>query len=114
MEMDSLPQVQRPSNIRRFIAIGLRIAKLLCAGLYWLVYLFVAAQIHAGVYGGPELLIVITVLTLPPATLCTIVAMILVGARRCKTAWVSLSSFGLPYLLLFLWMFWSLISKALR
>jgi hypothetical protein len=111
--MDSAP-VQRPSNARRFLAIGLSIVTLLCAGLYWLVYLFVTAQVYAGVYGGPELLIVGTILTLPPAAICTIVAMILVGPRRCKTAWISLSSFGLPYLLLFLGIMWSLITKALR
>ena len=38
------------------------------------------------------------VLTLPPAIICTLVAIILVGPRRSKLAWVSLCLFALPLL----------------
>lgn len=38
------------------------------------------------------------VVTLPPAILCTVIAMILVGPRRAKLAWMSLGLFLLPVL----------------
>ncbi len=98
--MSSLPPVQPPSTIRRIFAIGLSVVTLKCALLYWLGYAFVTAQIYAGVYGGPELLIAVTFVTLPPALLCTVVALILVGWRRCKLAWISLSLFAWPYIAL--------------
>ena len=38
------------------------------------------------------------VVTLPPAILCTVIAMFLVGPRRAKFAWISLCLFLLPVL----------------
>jgi hypothetical protein len=37
-------------------------------------------------------------LTLPPAILCTVIAMFLVGPRRARLAWMSLSLFLIPVL----------------
>lgn len=90
------------------------IVTVLCAGVYWLAYAFVAAQVYAGVYGGPELLIAATILTLVPALICTSIALILVGPRRCKLAWLSLSSFALPYVALFVWMIWAGIANLFK
>jgi hypothetical protein len=93
-------------KIRQRFAVGLSVVTLLCALLYWLVYAFVTAQVYAGVYDGPVLLILVTILTGFPALLCTVTAMILVGWRRCKLAWISLSSFAWPYIALFIWVLW--------
>lgn len=38
------------------------------------------------------------VVTLPPALLCTVIALILVGPRRARLAWMSLCLFVLPVL----------------
>jgi hypothetical protein len=105
--MTSLPAVQSPSSTRRYFAIGLSIVTLLCALLYWLVYAFVAAQAYASVYDGPALLIIGTIITLAPALVCTVIAIILVGWRRSKLAWISLSSFAWPYVALLVYMIWT-------
>ena len=39
------------------------------------------------------------VLTLPPALICTIISLILVGPRRSKLAWISLSIYFLPFII---------------
>ena len=45
----------------------------------------------------PGIIMVIgLVVTLPPAILCTVIAMFLVGPRRAKLAWMSLCLFALP------------------
>jgi hypothetical protein len=112
--MSSDAAVEPLSATRRFLAIGLSVITLLCALLYWLAYAFVTAQVYAGVYGGPELLIAVTVLTLPPAIVCTVIAMVLVGPLRCKLSWISLSSFGWPYVALFAWMLWTGVANLFR
>jgi hypothetical protein len=38
------------------------------------------------------------VVTLPPAILCTVISIILVGLRRARFAWISLCLFALPVL----------------
>jgi uncharacterized membrane protein (DUF485 family) len=103
-----------PSATRRSFAIALSIITLLCALLYWLVLAFITAQIHAGVYGGPELGIAATILMLPPAAICTIIALILVGWRRCKLAWISLSSFAWPYVALLIYALWTGIGSLFK
>ena len=105
--MSSLHPVQSPSSTQRYIALGLSVVTLLCALLYWLIYAFVAAQAYAGVYNGPLLLMIGTIVTLPPAFVCTGIAMILVGWPRSKLAWILLSSFAWPYIALFVYMIWS-------
>lgn len=112
--MSSVPPTQPPSSTRRYFAIGLSIIAFLFALLYWLGHGFVAAQINAGVYGGPEGLILITFVTFPPALLCTVIAGNLVGWRRCKLACISLSSFAWPYVALFIWMLWTVIASILK
>jgi hypothetical protein len=107
LSMNSFPASQPPSSTRRYFAIGLSITTLFCALLYWLVYAFVTAQVFAGVYDGPVLLIIATIITFPPALLCTVITMILVGWRRCKLAWISLSSFAWPYVALLVYMIWT-------
>jgi hypothetical protein len=54
-------------------------------------------QAVAGVYDGPILILIVLFFTLPPAIICTVISLILVGPRRCKVAWISLCVFGLPF-----------------
>ena len=47
----------------------------------------------------PGIIMVIgLIVTLPPAILCTVIAMVLVGPRRAKLAWLSLCLFLVPVL----------------
>jgi len=52
----------------------------------------------AGVCHGPVLFFIVLVFTLPPAIICTVMTLILVGPRRGKLAWLSLCVFALPFL----------------
>jgi hypothetical protein len=112
--MSVVPPPIPPSATRRFFAIALSIITFLCALLYWLVLAFITAQIHAGVYGGPELVIAATFFLLPPAAICTLTALILVGWRRCRLAWISLSSFAWPYVALLIYALWTGIGSLFR
>jgi len=111
--MSAVPAVP-PSATRRFFAIALSIITLLCALVYWLVLAFITAQVYAGVYGGPELGIAATILMLPPAVLCTVISLILVGWRRCKLALISLSSFAWPYVGLLIYALWTGIESLFK
>jgi hypothetical protein len=51
------------------------------------------------------------VVTLPPAILCTVIAVFLVGFRRAKLAWISLCLFGLPVIFGLVIGVWESISK---
>jgi hypothetical protein len=51
------------------------------------------------------------VVTLPPAILCTLIAMFLVGPRRARFAWLSLCLFLLPVLCGVLIGIWQSISR---
>jgi hypothetical protein len=93
-----------PSFARRSFALASGVGTALCATLFSLTYAFVAAQVFAGVYDNPLLLIIITAFTLPPAIVCTGIAMLLVGPRYCKLAWISLSLFVIPFDALFHYM----------
>jgi hypothetical protein len=97
-EMSSKPEI---SPVRRFIAVALGVVTLLCTLLWLLTLGFVTAQCVAGVYNGPELGVGILVLTFPPTLLCTIIALFLVGPRRCKLAWISLCVYIAPIVITF-------------
>ena len=56
--------------------------------------------VESGIPFFPGIIMVIgLVLTLPPAILCTVIALYLVGFRRAKLAWISLCLFALPVIL---------------
>jgi hypothetical protein len=61
----------------------------LFTALWLLIILFVILQMIGGVYEGGELVFVGVFLTAPPVFICSILAMILVGPKRCKMAWLS-------------------------
>jgi hypothetical protein len=88
-----------PSPTKRFFAKALGIITMLCAALFFLSFVFVFLQVAGGVYDGPILIFVVLFLTGPPAIVCTIISLILVGPRRCKLAWISLCSFVVPFVL---------------
>jgi hypothetical protein len=96
MLMTSDAQISPP---RKLVVTIFGVITLLCAILFFLSFLFVMWQAVAGVYDGAILLFVVLFLTLPPAILCTVVSLILVGPRQCKLAWVSLCMFVLPFLI---------------
>ncbi|SRR5712692_6838736 len=85
------------SRTRKLVVTALGIVTLLCAALYFLSFEFVMWQAVAGVYDGPIGSMVVLFFTLPPAVICTVISLILVGPRRCKFAWVSLCVFALPF-----------------
>jgi hypothetical protein len=65
----------------------------------WLaVWAFVILQIIGRVYEGGELVFAALFLTAPPVFLCTGGALILVGAKRCKLAWISALIYIAPFL----------------
>jgi hypothetical protein len=88
-----------PSPTKRFFAKALGIITMLCAALFFLSFVFVFLQAVTGVYDGPILIFIVLFLTLPPAIVCTIISLILVGPRRCKLAWISLCAFVVPFVL---------------
>ena len=96
--MSSEPTV---SPTRRLIAVALGVVTVLCTLLWLLTFGLIVAQSVAGVYESPVLGIAILVLTFPPALLCTIIAMLLVGPRRCKLAWISLCIYIAPLVISF-------------
>jgi hypothetical protein len=99
-----------PSRARQFLALVLGIITLLCVGLYWLTFAFFAAQVYTGVNENPALFVFVAFITLLPAALCTVLAMFVAGARYCKLAWISLSTFALPFVAFFHY----LLSEAIR
>jgi hypothetical protein len=84
---------------RKAVAVALGIVSLLCAVLFYLSFAFVMWQSIAGVYDGPILVFVALFFTLPPSIVCTVIALFLVGPRRCKLAWMSLCSYPLFFIL---------------
>jgi putative exporter of polyketide antibiotics len=93
-----------PSLTHRLFALISGVVTALCATLFSLTYAFVAAQVVAVAYDNPLLLFIVTALTFPPAIVFTSIAMLLVGPRHCKLAWISLSFFAIPFNALFHWM----------
>ena len=51
---------------------------------------FMALQVKAGVYDGPELGFIVGFVTFTPAFIATVISLILVGPKHCKLAWISL------------------------
>ena len=72
----------------------------LCAAGWFasIVFTMVALKtVDSGIPFFPGIIMVIgLVVTLPPAILCTVIAVVLVGLRRAKFAWISLRLFALP------------------
>jgi hypothetical protein len=85
------------SQTKKFIATALGIITLLCAVFFHLSFGLVIWQAVAGVYPGAGFVFIVLLITLPPAILCTVISLILVGPRRCKLAWISLCTFALPF-----------------
>jgi glucan phosphoethanolaminetransferase (alkaline phosphatase superfamily) len=101
----------RPSRMRRGWALALSVVSFLCAAVFLLAVAFNCWQASAGVYNGPLLALVAALFTFPVALLCTLVSVVLVGARHCKLAWLSLSSYSLPIVLAIVAAAWEHISK---
>lgn len=94
--------IETPSPTRKFIATALGGITLLCAILFYLSFAFVMWQVYGGVYDGPMLVFIALFLTAPPAIICTVTSLILVGPRRSKLAWISLCSYPLFFILVFI------------
>jgi len=90
------------STKRQITATVLGAITLACAALFYLSFGFVILQSLGGTYDGVALPIISLVLTLPPAVVCTIIAMILVGPKRCKLAWISFCSYPLLFMFMFI------------
>ena len=82
------------SRWRRICATIFSAVAALFTGLWLLLCAFVFLQIMTGVYEGGELVFAGIFLTAPPVLLSTVLALLFVGPRRCKVAWIS----GLLYL----------------
>ena len=85
---------------RRAWATGLGVVVALCAAGWFasIAFTMVALKtVDSGIPFFPGIIMVIgLVVTLPPAILCTVIAVVLVGLRRAKFAWISLCLFALP------------------
>jgi hypothetical protein len=88
-------------SLRRAIAMTLGVVTVLCALLWFLTFAFIVAQSIAGVYDSPFLALGILALTFPPALFCTTIAIILVGPRHCKLAWIALCIYVAPLVVSF-------------
>ena len=81
---------------------GLSVVVALCAFGWFasIAFTMVALKtIESDIPFFPGIIMVIgLVVTLPPAVLCTVIAMFLVGPRRAKLAWISLGLFLIPVL----------------
>ena|ERR1039457_3726996 len=99
------------SATRRGWALALSLVSFLCAAVFLMAVAFNCWQASAGVYEGPLLAIVAAFFTFPVALLCTVVSVVLVGARNCKLAWLSLSGYTLPIALAIVAAAWEHISK---
>ena len=102
---------------RRFIAVALGVVTVLCTLLWILTFALIVMQSVAGVYESPVLGVGVLVVTFPPALLCTIVALVLVGPRRCKLAWISFCIYVLPLVFtlgaMFVDILWNTIKRHL-
>jgi len=105
---------QAPSRGRRVVATICSLITACCAALFLLTIAFMIAQSVAGVYDSPILGVAVLMFTLPPAIICTLIAVILVGFRRCRLAWISLSTFVLPFALTLIAILWESVSKMFR
>jgi hypothetical protein len=99
------------SATRRGWALALSLVSFLCAAVFLMAVAFSCWQAGAGVYDGPLLAIVAAFFTFPLALLCTIISVVLIGARNCKLAWLSLSGYTVPIILAIIAAVWEHISK---
>lgn len=73
---------------------------------------FVMLQAATGAYEGPEGMFVILFFTGPPMFLAAVIAMLLVGFRRCKLAWIAFGLYALPFFALVVTVLVEAILKA--
>jgi len=85
---------------KRAWATGLGVVVALCAAGWFasIVLTMVALKtVDSGIPFFPGIIMVVgLVVTFPPAVICTVIALFLVGPRRAKLAWMSLCLFALP------------------
>ena len=98
MPMDSLTPI---SPARRPWAIGLGMITVLCTLGLFLSFVVMSFELKRVGYDAPPfypgiIVFFALVLTLPPALICTGISLFLVGPRRSKLAWISLSIYFLP------------------
>lgn len=87
--MNSIEPKKEIASWRCLVA-GLFSAGALLFTILWLaICAFVMLQIIGQVYEGGELVFAGIFLTAPPVFICTIGALLLVGPKRCKLAWMS-------------------------
>jgi len=68
--------------------------------------------VDSGIPFFPGIIMVIGLaVTLPPAIICTVIALLLVGPRRANLAWMSLCLFALPVIFGIAIGIWKSISK---
>ena len=104
--MTSEPQI---SPKRNAWAKGLGVVVALCACGWFASIAFTMAlkTIDSEIPFSPAIIMVIgLIVTLPPAILCTVIAIFLVGPRRAKLAWLSLCLFLLPIWTIFCKVIW--------
>jgi hypothetical protein len=87
-----------PNSSRESFAAGANITAIICAALSFLTFAVAIAQIFG--HRTPSVSsFMVAVFTLPVAIVCTIIALVLVGARQSKLAWISLGIFLLQFIL---------------
>jgi hypothetical protein len=85
---------------RQLVATSLGVITLFCGILLYLSFAFVMWQTVAGVYDGPILVFVALCFTAPPAIICTVISLMLVGPQPCKLAWISLCMYPLFFIVM--------------
>src|SRR5258708_4435753 len=89
------------SPIRRHIATGRGVITLLCAGaiVFMAVWDLCSAVMGSKDAGyGMMAAFMLFLITSPVASLCTLFALLLVGPRRCKLAWISFCVGYMPFI----------------
>jgi hypothetical protein len=80
----------------------------LCTAAGYLSYALTVIELGGAGFDAPPfypgmIFVIGLILTLPPAVLCTVIALALVGPRHSKLAWISLSAYLLPLTIVFIW-----------
>ena len=105
MFMSSQPSI---SSARCVWALGLGVVTALCTVGLFLSLLVTGLELRRVGYDAPPfypgiISLVGILVTLPPALICTAIALFLAGPRRSKLAWVSLCLYFLPFAIALLW-----------
>lgn len=95
---DALTSPQSIARWRRILAAILGVASAVFTGLWLAIWVFVILQIVGGVYEGGELIFAGLFLTAPPVALGTLGALVLVGPKQCKVAWISALLYCSPFI----------------